>query len=176
MDISIRLLTPEDAQSYRSLRLEALSRHPEAFLTSAEEFAARSLEQIADSLSPSTHVRTFGAFLEDSSLVGMVTLVRERSAKASHIADVVGMYVTDSQRRRAIGTRLLAALIDVGRSMPGLEQLRLSVNRENRSALGLYQKVGFQVYGTEPRAIKWMESYWDEAHMILFLDDVSLTE
>ena len=49
----IRLLTPEDALSFRELRLRALKDHPDAFGSSYEEAANLSVEETAERLKSS---------------------------------------------------------------------------------------------------------------------------
>ncbi|HRJ41637.1 MAG TPA: hypothetical protein PL105_07145 [Caldilineaceae bacterium] len=47
---TIRLLTTDDAAAYRRVRLQALQEHPEAFGSSAEDFAVQPLSDVADRL------------------------------------------------------------------------------------------------------------------------------
>ncbi|MBP6951184.1 MAG: GNAT family N-acetyltransferase [Alphaproteobacteria bacterium] len=46
-------------------------------------------------------------------------------------------------------------------------QLHCTVITHNISALKLYQRHGFQVYGTEPRSLKVDEKFYDEHLMVL---------
>ena len=50
-----------------------------------------------------------------------------------------------------------------------MEQLELSVVTTSLAARRLYHSLGFVVYGTEPRALKLGEQYWDEDLMVLDL-------
>ncbi|HEY7358830.1 MAG TPA: GNAT family N-acetyltransferase, partial [Ktedonobacterales bacterium] len=67
------------------------------------------------------------------------------------------------------GKALVAEAIAQARTIPGLEQLLLAVVTTNTAARRLYQSLGFEVYGTEPRAMKQGDQYWDEELMILRL-------
>lgn len=169
--IEIRTLTAMDAVAYRDLRMQALRTNPEAFATTYEEYLSRSIEQVASQLEPNSDHFTLGAFIEDRSdkLVGTATLVRERSSKMRHIANVVAMYVTPDARRQGVGRYLLTEIIRRGRQLDGMDQLRLSVIRDNDAAISLYRSAGFQTVGIEPNALKTPEGSWDEVHMVLSL-------
>ncbi|GMA52422.1 hypothetical protein GCM10025857_37790 [Alicyclobacillus contaminans] len=169
MDMNVRVLEAEDAAAYRRLRLEALLHSPEAFQTTYEDFAARSLEQIAAQLAPSPSHVTLGAHTPTGHLVGTVTLVQEQGRKVQHIANVFGMFVAAPWRRRGVGRMLLEAVIAHSQQWPGVEQLRLSVVRSNDGALRLYESLGFQKFGIEPNALKLDGDAWDEVHMVLSL-------
>jgi ribosomal protein S18 acetylase RimI-like enzyme len=43
------------------------------------------------------------------------------------------------------------------------------VVQDNAAALALYRELGFQVYGTEPRALQSAHGYADEVLMVRFL-------
>lgn len=58
----VRLLRAADAAAYREVRLSALCSDPLAFLTTADEFAARSLDSVADRLTPRTRLPVLGRF------------------------------------------------------------------------------------------------------------------
>jgi ribosomal protein S18 acetylase RimI-like enzyme len=51
-----------------------------------------------------------------------------------------------------------------------IEQVVLTVVADNDRARRFYQRWGFSVYGTEPRAIKVGAAYLDEALMVCRLD------
>lgn len=68
-----------------------------------------------------------------------------------------------------IGTAMLETAIDLARQM-GYEQLELEVVADNEKAIGLYKKMGFEICGTMPKAMKYKDgSYADEHRMVLFL-------
>jgi L-amino acid N-acyltransferase YncA len=79
------------------------------------------------------------------------------------------MYVVAEHAGEGIGKSLLQALIVQARSTTGLEQLLLTVTASNARAKQLYESIGFEMFGVEPRAIKVGAQYFDKAHMILFL-------
>ncbi|MCP2036299.1 ribosomal protein S18 acetylase RimI-like enzyme [Planomicrobium sp. HSC-17F08] len=165
--MDIRELTAEDAASYRELRIEALTNNPDAFGSVLEDALQKPVETTAESLASQLAV-TFGAFWEGQ-LVGNVTLLREAGKKMKHRANVVAVYVTPRARGNGVASRLMEELLDYANEWEGIEQLYLAVSSNNRSAIGLYQRFGFEKYGTEYRAMKSGDEYTDEDLMVKFL-------
>ena len=147
----IRRLTPDDAPTYRELRLRALREHPDAFTSDWEEASTRPLEESRQRLA-SVWVPFWGAFDEGGALAGMVGLECASGAKQRHKGTVVAMYVSREAAGRGIGRELLQALV-LHAAAIGLTDLVLTVTEGNSSAIRLYREAGFAAFGTEPRAI-----------------------
>ncbi len=165
----IRLLTEDDTEALWNLRLRALQDNPEAFGSTYEETLQRGKESFRQRLRQ-PHAETFfiGAF-EEESLMGMVGFFRESGTKDQHKGYIISMYTAPEQRGRGIGKALLAEAIAQARKIPGVDQLLLAVVTTNTAARQLYRSLGFEVYGLEPRALKYGDQYWDEELMILRL-------
>ncbi|MFC4103356.1 GNAT family N-acetyltransferase [Paenibacillus xanthanilyticus] len=165
----IRVLTSDDAERYRALRLRALREHPEAFLTTYEAELDRPVEMTRDKLTPEAGKFTLGAIEASDELAGVATLVRETNPKVAHKANVYAVYVAPEARGKRVGLSLMQALIAGAKACEGVEQLHLTVMASNEAAVRLYVSVGFSVYGTEPRAMRIGGTYLDDHHMVLFL-------
>lgn len=164
----VRALTPDDAEVYRALRLEALELAPTAFGSSAEEERRRSLEVTRERLATSADAVVLGAFLGDA-LVGTAGLRREPNLKERHKAFVFGVYVTPGARRGGVARSLMHAVIEAAAAMEGLRRLRLAATSTNAAALALYESLGFEAYGTEPEALIVDGVAYDEVWMSLAL-------
>jgi ribosomal protein S18 acetylase RimI-like enzyme len=160
--MTIRQLTADDAAVYQALRLFALQESPEAFSSSPSDEADRSPEEIAARLTPAPDGSrcVFGAFARDR-LAGFLAFIRPERPKLHHWADLAGMYVAPEFRRRGLGGALLDAALAHVRSLPGLRQLRLSVNASNVAARSLYQSRNFKCVGVEPEALCVEGRYYD---------------
>lgn len=164
--MDIRILNESDAQSYQDIRLSALKNNPEAFGSTYEREAKFSLEVVAERVQPTKEKFVLGAFNE-SSLVGIVTFMRESSLKTSHKGNVFGMYVVPESRGKGLGKALVMDLIRRAKTCDGLEHINLTVVSKNRSAKKLYESLGFEVYGVERDALKFNGQYFDEDLMVL---------
>ena len=165
--MEIRRLTDLDAESYRQLRHEALVREPQAFTESVAEHRVMSLEAIKSRLVSAEDNFVLGAFI-DRQLIGMAGFFRRRGEKIRHRGGIWGVYVSQECRGKGVGRALLAELIGLVRLLPGIEQVALAVSSKNAGARGLYESLGFEVYGCEKGALKIGEEYVDEELMVLY--------
>ncbi|MEH7464013.1 GNAT family N-acetyltransferase [Bacillus thuringiensis] len=165
----IKMLTEVDAANYWDIRLEALQKNPEAYVTTYEE-AIKKKEPIQEVIKnlQGEHSYTFGAFDESNKLVGIVTLLTESRAALRHKGHIVGMYVSAQSRGRGYARNLINEVVKKAKQF-NVEQISLSVVSDNIAAKKLYQSIGFESYGLEKRALKMDEVYRDEEYMALFL-------
>lgn len=174
-DLTIRLLQETDAESMARLRRHAYETDPFAFAGSPDSDPTLRPEAVRQKLAACAHGRdsiVVGALADE--LVGMVGLVREEPAKFHHKARLWGFYVEPEFRGRGIGHRLLGEAARAARRMNGVEQLTLCVSVLSEDAIHLYGRVGFRIFGREPKALKAETQYVDELHMIAFLNTATI--
>ena len=160
----VRRLTAEDAKAFRAIRLEALNNHPEAFGASYEDEQGLALDCFADRLENNA---VFGAF-RDGELMGTAAFAALKSPKERHKGILWGMYLREPAR----GSGLAQALVErvIGHARGEVELLHLTVVTANERALRLYRGLGFETYGTEKKALKVGQDYYDEALLVRHLD------
>jgi len=156
---AIRKLTPDDADSVRALRQEALQLHPEAFSSDPERDAAVTPVQWRERLLTG---RWFGA-IADGVLAGMVAYAPEASSKTAHSGQLGSMYVREALRGSGAADALIEAA--VANASAALEQLMLTVNAENVRAIRVYERHGFVVIGRVPDALRVNGRSYDELIM-----------
>lgn len=151
--IEVRPLTAQDAESYRAVRHAVLSGDPQAFVTTADEFAGRTLESISRQIDLKEAAVTLGAFLEGE-LVGILSLVRETRPSIRHRADIYGVGVLGEARGQGAGDALMQTALAHARQWEGLTSLHLAVVETQHTARKLYERHGFTVWGTQPDAVQ----------------------
>ncbi|MDB0526861.1 GNAT family N-acetyltransferase [Ralstonia solanacearum] len=166
--IMIRPLGEDDAPAFKALRLKAIQDSPSAVQPTYEEEATRTLDDMRSRVRATEHEIVFGAFRGDA-LVGVTGLRRHVPVQAAHKAVLWGVFVDPAHRRGGVARRLLDAAIGHARSSRVL-QIQLCVNTENPRAQALYRGAGFTEFGVEPRALCVGGRFYDEAHMVLWLD------
>jgi ribosomal protein S18 acetylase RimI-like enzyme len=157
----LRRLGPNDASSFREIRLEALANHPEAFGAAWEEEQGRPESHFADWLG---NTRVIGSFSDTGMLTGMIGVSTSKTIKTQHIGWIWGMYVRPTARGTGLSRLLLrAAINEAGTS---LRSLRLSVVSSNIPAIRLY-KSGFEEWVVEMEALRVGDVFYDEVLMRL---------
>ena len=167
--IAIRFLTGEDAAEYWRLRLEMLEREPQAFSASAEEHRWLGIDVVRERIAPLEEEQFIVGAFERARLAGAVGFYRDKGLKTRHKGHVWGVYVEPQQRGAGLGRKMLETLLQHAAAISGLAQVLLSVAATQTPALRLYESLGFQRWGCEPKALRIGDQYIDELHMILGL-------
>ena len=161
--ISVRRLSPSDAALFRDIRLEGLSRDPDAFASTFEEESDKPLSFFCGRLADSA---VFAAF-RGSRVLGVAGFFVQNGPKHGHKGTLWGMYVRPEARGAGVGARLVEAVLDHARCH--VELIQLSVISENVAARRLYERFGFEEYGLEKRAAKYRGRYHDDLLMAKML-------
>jgi ribosomal protein S18 acetylase RimI-like enzyme len=160
----IRQLTVSDAAAFRDLRLAGLLAAPEAFGSSHAAEKDHTVEDFAQTIARNYLA---GAFAEGR-LIGVVGFYRLTGEKLAHRGNIWGVYVAPTHRNAGIARALMEAALAHARGI--VSQVHLSVVTDNEAALGLYKRLGFVTYGTEPRALRIGSRFYDEHMMVLRFD------
>ena len=169
--MEVRRLTEADAAAFWNIRLRALRDNPESFGASYEEILERGIAGMMQGLRKRDAAPddvTFGAF-DGKTLDGIAGFRREEEVKRRHKGIIWGMYVPQELRGKGIGKALLQAAITYARTLPGLEQINLSVVLTDKEARHLFISQGFETYGLERHALKLHDHYFDQELMTLRL-------
>ncbi|MBN3942044.1 GNAT family N-acetyltransferase [Nostoc sp. NMS9] len=162
----VKKLTKYDAEDYRQIRLEALEKNPDSFGTTYQEEVIKTIEQFRDRIPVDNNNFILGCF-EDKNLIGIVAFHQESRIKLRHKAYISSMYVQQEYRGKGIGKILLNELIERAKAINAVEILLLDIVKNNVLAKALYLSLGFQIYGTEKRAYKYNNQYFDLEFMCL---------
>lgn len=162
--ISVRVLTPADAEAYHIVRLRALHEQPPAFGSLPED--EPNLIETAERLAESNDRCFFGAF-QDEQLIGIVRLSRYCAPNEKHRAYVAGLYVLPLFRRNGCGRALVQQALNRVAKTPGIRRINLTVVTQQEAAIRLYQSLGFSIYGTERETFSRTGCFYDEHLMTL---------
>jgi ribosomal protein S18 acetylase RimI-like enzyme len=132
--------------------------HPAAFSRDLETESAFPIEYWREA------ERAWFACKRDELWMGLASFTRDRhSRKTAHVGSLGSMYVRDAFRGQGVGDLLVSAVVD--HAAGEVEQLVLTVNAENKTAIALYERHGFQTYGRIPRSLRVGDRYFDELEM-----------
>lgn len=160
--MKIKLLHKEDWLAWKDHRIQSLTHFPLSFSSSLEEE-----QRLSDAILQewfNKHI-FYGAFCNER-LVGTVGFLRLEPLKESHRGILFGIGVDASYQRRGIGDALMSTLIAHAKNY--VLQLHLDVVSTNSTAIRLYERHGFKIYGTEPRSLKWEDRFYDKHLMVLY--------
>jgi ribosomal protein S18 acetylase RimI-like enzyme len=138
----IRGVGPDDAEAWRTIRLEALAKAPEAFSAQLADWQDRPLADFSAQLMANP---TFLAFADDIP-VGCICWIRETEDLAR--GWIGGVYVAERMRGKGVGQALIAAAVADARAA-GITEMWLEVRVGNASAQRAYEQAGFAVV-TDP--------------------------
>lgn len=169
--IEIRSLDASHAQSFRTLRQNALREFPETFsLTATEERDTPWPDYLqrfeAEWISGDSVI--LGAF-HQGELVGALGLRRWERQKLRHKSYIWVFFVGPAARRMGIGKRLFNLALQYARALTDLEQIQLSVSGESPSVRAIYVAFGFEPFGREQHALRMHGRFVDLELMMLYL-------
>ncbi|HWT37539.1 MAG TPA: GNAT family N-acetyltransferase [Paraburkholderia sp.] len=164
---TIRLLSASDAPAYASLRLSAIDEAPQSFLSTRDEEARRSIDEIEARICSTANQVVFGAFAGDQ-LVAVAGLRRYPLRPVQQKGFLWGLFVVQEHRRSGIARSLISAAVDQARAM-GLAQIALNTGVDNAGAIALYRSAGFEAVEDEPCADEIDDEANREVEMVLRL-------
>jgi RimJ/RimL family protein N-acetyltransferase len=152
--IRIRFLLKTDLEAFKSLRLEALREHPEAFGSDYEEDSRQPESFWIDRVEKSVDNPYGCAIIAESGteLAGMVGVWRQERVKRRHCAGIWGVYVRPAYRGQRLMDRMIGQAIDWCRGNQ-VRIVSLTVGTHNGPAIRCYLRCGFTVYGVSPEEI-----------------------
>ncbi|MBP6116337.1 MAG: GNAT family N-acetyltransferase [Neisseriaceae bacterium] len=156
--VTIRAVEPVDAAA-----LQALFNHYEAYsqtlhLPYTDQF---SWQQRVQPEAAGTH--TLVAVIEGE-IVGMIALTLEGNIRRRHVANI-GLGVHPQYAGKGVGSRLLAAAIELADRWVNVQRLELTVFVDNVAAIKLYEKFGFVVEG-RARGFAYRDGTYEDVYQM----------
>lgn len=144
-DPEVRMLTVDDVEAFRRIRLEALRLEPASFASSHDDWERLDL---AEWQARMTGGPIAAAFCGDEP-VGLMGLLLQRGSRMAHRATLVMVYLREDARGTGLAARMLDRLLAVAQER-GVRQVELHASAENQAAVAFYRKKGFVEAGRIP--------------------------
>lgn len=148
LDVEIRRLTVDDLDLLREIRAEALQKYPQSFYSPEEDEGGEAMltayrHWLGDTV--------LGAF-ESGSLIGVAGLYVSPDKRSQHRGHIFTVYVREYARGKGVGDRLVKELL--AHAQARVEQVHLAVMSTATAAIKTYKRNGFEIYATDPGAIR----------------------
>lgn len=163
----ICLLAPEEWETYKHIRLEAMQNDPTAFGKSFAEEAKTTEEEWRRKLvNAAQKQHTVLLFLRiDGKVVGMGGMYAEQLEKLHHIANIVSIYISPEYRGKGMGKKLFhELLLEIGK-IQRIKKIKLTVNADQAPAVALYESFGFRRVGVMHKELCVDGEFHDEILM-----------
>jgi ribosomal protein S18 acetylase RimI-like enzyme len=145
--VEIVPIAPEHVESFhRALDFVARERRYLSFLEAPPLESARAF--VLDMIN---HGHPQWVALSTGEVVGWCDVTPKTRPIYAH-SGVLGIALLPPFRGQGIGKRLIPRTLDAARAF-GLRRVELTVRENNKSAIALYKKVGFEIEGLQRRAV-----------------------
>jgi ribosomal protein S18 acetylase RimI-like enzyme len=159
-DVEIRRLSVDDLDLFREIRTEALQVHPQTFGSPEEDEGGDAMVVAYRRWLSGT---VLGAF-RCGSLIGIAGFYVSAYKRTQHRGHIYTVYVTENSRGRGVGDRLIKDLLAFAEAH--VEQVHLEVLLTSAAAIKTYKRNGFEIYGTDPRAVRLGDVTYDRYLMV----------
>ncbi len=103
----------------------------------------------------------------DGQYVGNCSLMSNRLNRCRHRASL-GIALFQKYTGMGIGRKMIEILFEIAKEQ-GFEQIELEVVADNKRAIALYKKMGFEIRGTFPRHIKYNDGTYADVYWMIKL-------
>jgi ribosomal protein S18 acetylase RimI-like enzyme len=148
-NVEVVKLNPSDWPVYKELRLRALQEEPQAFGASYAENLSRPDSYWMERLSEVANGKNWLLFAkEGGNLIGMMGGFRKKEEPEDTV-NIIAVYVVGEARGKGVSKKLMQTMLQEFENDPTIGRVKLSVNKDQAAAVGLYESFGFKVTGEE---------------------------
>lgn len=159
-DLEVRRLTIDDLDSFRDIRAEALRTYPQTFSSPEEDQGGEAMLAAYRHWLSGTVLGAFGR----GHLIGVAGFYVSPDKRSQHRGHIFTVYVREDGRGQGVGDRLIKQLLAHAEAC--VEQVHLAVLVEATPAIRTYRRNGFEIYGTDPAAVRIGEATYDKYFMV----------
>ncbi|PZQ45345.1 MAG: hypothetical protein DI551_07570 [Micavibrio aeruginosavorus] len=143
----VKKLTGKDWKAYKTLRLEALSRHEDVFGASFEKEAERE-DSVWQKMLSQGRQAFFGLY-DGKDIVGITGIVADMHDESGRTAILIASYIREEYRGRKLSHLLYAARIDWAIKSGLFERIVVGHREGNEASRRANQAFGFELYAKE---------------------------
>ena len=169
LNFEIEVLTPDQWQEYRGIRLKALKTDPVAFGESYEREEKKSEQEIREKLEDPNRKAYIIKIGDKVCALAVASLVLP--GHVNHQANIHAVFTDPDFRRLGLGSKLLGKILNDLHSNPITSRVSLSVGVEQEAARKMYEKLGFKEFGIGHKEMKINGKYYDQVQMELIFED-----
>ncbi len=92
----------------------------------------------------------------------MIVCIVNDKIKTAHNAEFFGFYVGKEYRGQGLASKLLENAIELVKKNATIIKIKVKVNPEQKTALKLYEKYGFEQVGRLKKELKVNDIFYDE--------------
>lgn len=159
--MEIRLIKPSDTQKFVDF-YEKLARETDYLMFTPEEVSEKAAEEEKFIRNYNDYKQVFIA-VEDDNIVGYLGVSRSRLSKTAQTAKFT-IGVLNDCKQQGIATQLIEFAENWAKEK-GIRRLELTVVTENKPAVSLFEKTGFEKEGTRKNAVRINGEFYDEYFM-----------
>lgn len=164
-DADIRPLSVDDLDIFREIRAEALQKHPHSFYSPEEDEGGEAILAAYRHWLSDIVLGAFGC----GSLIGVAGFYVSTDKRLRHRGHIYAVYVREHSRGKGVGDRLIKELL--AHAETRVAQVHLAVLLTATAAIKTYKRNGFDVYGTDPRAVRVGDVMLDKYLMVRRFSD-----
>jgi ribosomal protein S18 acetylase RimI-like enzyme len=158
--VSFRRLTVDDLYAFREIRGEALQKFPQSFYSVEEDQGGDAAVAAYRHWLSGTILGAFAC----RNLVGIAGFHVSSDTRSRHRGRIYTVYVREASRGKGVGDGLIKQLLAL--AAVHVEQVHLDVLVTAADAIKTYKRNGFEIYGTDPRAVRIGDSTYDKYLMM----------
>jgi ribosomal protein S18 acetylase RimI-like enzyme len=158
--VKFRRLTVDDLDVFREIRGEALQKFPQSFYSLEEDQGGDAAVAAYRQWLSGTMLGAFAC----QNLVGTAGFYVSSDTRSQHRGRIYTVYVREANRGKGVGDGLIKELL--GLAAVQVEQVHLDVLLTATDAIKTYKRNGFEIYGTDPRAVRIGDSTYDKYLMM----------
>jgi len=148
-----------EVDRFLAFRAEGLIANEASFRVTPDDDIALGVESWRQRLAKDYVV----AIVTGEQWLGVGGFSRFTGSKLDHKGLIWGMNVAPAARGTGVADRIMESLLEHARQ--NVRQVQLTLMADNIRAMSLYKRHGFELYATEPAAIRQADQYADEALM-----------